>query len=220
MKVIITGSTGMVGKGVLVECLKHPEVEEILVINRSSLKMEHPKLKEVLCSNFLNIEAIKNELRGYDACFHCMGISSLGISEENYYQLTFGVTKNLASTLHEINPAITFIYVSGQGTDSSEKGKSSWGRVKGKTENMLFNIGFKNAIAFRPGAIIPDKGIKSRTSWINTMLFLFRPLYPLMKKMDSVTTSENIGLAMINSVNKSLEIKIVDNKQINKLAKA
>jgi len=219
MKVIITGSSGMVGKGVLIECLKHLEVEEVLVINRSSINMDHPKLKEVLCSNFLNISSIKNDLEGYDACFHCMGVSSVGISEENYYKLTYNVTEKLATSLNNMNPDMTFIYVSGQGTDSSEKGRSSWARVKGKTENMLFKIGFKNAIAFRPGAIIPGKGIKSKAAWINFMLLLFRPLYPLIKKMKSVTTSENIGLAMFNTVNNSLNNKIVNGKQINNLAK-
>lgn len=219
MKVIITGSTGMVGKGVLMECLKSDAVSEILVINRSSLKMKHPKIKEVIHKNFLDFSSIKTDLSGYNACFHNMGVSSMGISEENYYKLTYDVTENLATILFNINPSITFIYVSGQGTHSSEKGGSYWARIKGKTENMLFKIGFKNAIAFRPGAIIPGKGIKSKTTWINTMLVLFKPLFPLMKKLDSVTTTENIGLAMINVVKNSTETKIVNTKHINKLAK-
>lgn len=220
MKVIITGATGMIGKGVLLECLQNNAVSEILVINRSSLKMKHPKLQEIIHTNFLDFSPIKDQLKGFDACFHNMGVSSMGISEEDYYKFTYSVTENLATTLYAINPSITFIYVSGQGTDSSEKGSSSWARIKGKTENMLFNIGFKNAVAFRPGAIIPGKGIKSKTGWINFMLLLFRPLFPLMKKMDSVTTTENIGLAMIEVVKNSSENKIVNNRQINKLAKA
>lgn len=219
MKVIITGSTGMVGKGVLMECLQNDSVSEILIINRSSLEMKHPKLKEIIHKDFLDFSSIKSELNGYDACFHNMGVSSMGISEENYYKFTYGVSENLATTLYAVNPLMTFIYVSGQGTDSSEKGGSSWARIKGKTENMLFQIGFKNSVAFRPGAIIPGKGIKSKTAWINTLLVLFRPVFPLMKKLDSVTTTKNIGLAMINVVKNSTEIKIVDTKKINKLAK-
>jgi uncharacterized protein YbjT (DUF2867 family) len=219
MKVIITGSTGMVGKGVLMECLQNNAVSEIVVINRTSLKIEHPKLKEIIHPNFLDFSSITAHLKGFDACFHCMGVSSMGISEEKYHKFTFGVTENLATTLYAINPLMTFIYISGQGTDSTEKGKSSWARIKGKTENMLFNLGFKNAVAFRPGAIIPGKGIKSKTAWIHVMLAVFKPLFPLIKKLDSVTTTENIGLAMINVVKNSVTIKIVDNKEINKLAK-
>jgi uncharacterized protein YbjT (DUF2867 family) len=219
MKVIITGSTGMVGKGVLMECLQNNAVSEIVVINRTSLKIEHPKLKEIIHPNFLDFSSITAHLKGFDACFHCMGVSSMGISEEKYHKFTFGVTENLATTLYAINPLMTFIYISGQGTDSTEKGKSFWARIKGKTENMLFNLGFKNAVAFRPGAIIPGKGIKSKTAWIHVMLAVFKPLFPLIKKLDSVTTTENIGLAMINVVKNSVTIKIVDNKEINKLAK-
>lgn len=219
MKVIITGATGMVGKGVLLECLQNNAISEILVINRASLQIKHPKLKEIIHTNFLDFSPIKEQLKGFNACFHCMGISSMGISEENYYNLTFTATKNLAEILLENNPEMVFIYVSGQGTDSSEQGKINWANVKGKTENMLFKIGFKDSYAFRPGAIIPGKGIKSKTPWINLMLLLFKPFYGILKKLDSVTTNENIGKAMINCVKYSSEEKILENININKMAK-
>lgn len=219
MKVIITGATGMVGKGVLLECLQNNTISEILVINRASLHIKHPKLKEIIHTNFLDFSPIKEQLTGFNACFHCMGVSSMGISEENYYNLTFTATKNLAEILLENNPEMVFIYVSGQGTDSSEQGKINWANVKGKTENLLFKIGFKDTYAFRPGAIIPGKGIKSKTPWINLMLLLFKPFYGILKKLDSVTTSENIGKAMINCVKFSSEEKILENRNINKMAK-
>lgn len=219
MKVIITGATGMVGKGVLLECLQNNTISEILVINRASLHIKHPKLKEIIHTNFLDFSPIKEQLKGFNACFHCMGVSSMGISEENYYNLTYTATKNLAEILLENNPEMVFIYVSGQGTDSSEKGKINWANVKGKTENLLFKIGFKDSYAFRPGAIIPGKGIKSKTPWINLMLLLFKPFYGILKKLESVTTSENIGKAMINCVKFSSEEKILENININKLAK-
>ncbi|SDW12123.1 Uncharacterized conserved protein YbjT, contains NAD(P)-binding and DUF2867 domains [Lutibacter oricola] len=218
MKVIITGSTGMVGKGVLMECLKHPKVEQVLVINRSSLNMEHPKLKEILCNDFLNISSIKNDLKNYDACFHCMGVSSVGKNEEEYAKFTYSITKELADSIFSVNPNCVFNYVSGTGTDSTEKGKVMWARVKGKTENMVLNKGFKDAYMFRLGGIIPAKGIKSKTGWINILLILFKPLYPLMKKMKSITTSEQIGVAMINSVLFPSELKVLENPEVNLLA--
>lgn len=219
MKVIITGSTGMVGKSVLLECLKSNDVTEILLINRSPIDISDPKIKEVIHKDFLDFSSIQSELKDYDACFHCMGVSSMGISKENYFNLTYNVTKNLADLVHEVNPNITFTYVSGQGTDSSEKGKSHWARVKGKTENYLFNKGFKDFYAFRPGAIVPGEGVTSKTGWINVLLILLKPLFALLKNSDNVTTSENIGNAMINSVKIASEEKILPNKEINALAK-
>ncbi len=158
MKVIITGSTGMVGKSVLLECLRSNEVEQVLVVNRRSLKMAHPKLKEVLHADFLDLSVIKEELQGYDACFHCMGVSAVGMKEQEYTRLTFDLTAHWVKTLHELNPDMVFNYVSGAGTDSSERGRSMWARVKGKTENMVLRKGFKDAYAFRPGGILVEKG--------------------------------------------------------------
>lgn len=218
MKVIITGSTGMIGKGVLLECIDDPAVEQVLIINRNSVGISHPKVQEIIHQDFADLSAIKSQLTGYDACFHCMGISAAGMSEEKYTKITYGMTKELASTLYSSDPEMVFYYVSGAGTDSSEKGNSMWARVKGKTENMILNMGFKDAYAFRPGAIIPERGIKSRTAWYNFFYFIFRPLFPLMKKMKSVTTTTTIGRAMINLVNHPQGEKHLEGAQINMIA--
>ncbi|PWJ42903.1 NAD-dependent epimerase/dehydratase family protein [Sediminitomix flava] len=212
VRAIITGSTGMVGKAALIECLDSEAVEAVLVINRRPIDIQHPKLKEVLLSDFTKIDSIKEQLRGYNACFHCMGVSAVGMSEAQYTHITYDMTKALADTLYEINPDLVFEYVSGVGTDSSEKGSLMWGRVKGRTENMLLAKGFKDAYALRPGGIIPEKGVKSSTGWYNFFYAIMRPFFPLMKKMDSIITSSQLGKAMINSAlypnqNKVLEVR-------------
>ena len=150
-KVIITGSSGMVGKGVLLECLESEKIENILVVNRNSINMQHPKLKEVLLKDFTKANTIKAELQGYDACFYCMGISALGLSEETYTKITFDTVAAFANVLYELDSTMVFNYVSGQGIN--EEGSSMWARVKGKTENLVFEKGFKTAFAFRPGII-------------------------------------------------------------------
>ncbi|MEZ4900947.1 MAG: epimerase [Spirosomataceae bacterium] len=163
-KVIITGASGMVGKGVLLECLESEKIEKVLVVNRHPINIQHPKLKEVLLKDFTQVATIKGELEGYDACFYCMGVSALSMSEADYTAITYGTVAAFIEVLYALNPAMVFNYVSGQGTDSSEKGRSMWARVKGKTENLVFSKGFKTAFAFRPG-IICLKGITSRTNW-------------------------------------------------------
>lgn len=218
MKAIITGSTGMVGRAVLLECLGSNQVEEVLIINRHPLGMEHPRLKEIVHNNFKDFSSVKNQLKNYDACFHCMGISAIGLSEEKYADITYNMTEVLAKTLYSLNPDMVFNYVSGTGTDSTEKGRIMWARVKGKTENMVLNMGFKDAYAFRPGIILPEKGIKSRTGWYNTFYVIARPLFPLLKKMKSVTTTTNVGKAMINSVIYPQQLKHLENPDINRLA--
>lgn len=219
MKVIITGATGMVGKGVLYECLEDARVEEVLVVNRHPLGLEHNKLKELLLSDFQNIAQHKDALKGYDACFFCMGISVLGLSEKEYTAITYHITKAFADTLYDLNKETVFNYVSGAGTDSSEKGRSMWARVKGKTENYVLNKGFKDAYMFRPGAIIPEKGIKSRTAWYNAAYVLMRPFFSLLKKSKNITTTSKIGHAMINTVISSTQLKHLENIDINKRAK-
>lgn len=215
---IITGTTGMVGKGVLIECLESQDVDSILVLNRKPLGMTHPKLKEVLLTDFTQFDSIKSELKGYDACFHCMGVSSIGKKEEEFNHFTYTITKSLVDAVAEVNDKLVFNYVSGAGTDSSEEGNIMWARVKGKTENYILNKGFKDAYAFRPGAIIPEKSVKSKTSWYNAAYVVLKPLFPLFKKMNSITTSSRLGQAMINSVLHTQELKKLENKDINKLA--
>ena len=219
-KVIVTGSTGMIGKGVLLECLESQDIEKVLIINRSSISLQHSKLEEIVMKDFLQVETIKDKLAGYDACFYCMGVSVLGLSEEEYTKITYTTTKAFADVMHSINPDMTFIYVSGQSTDSTEKGKVMWARVKGKTENMVSKKGFKDAYAYRPGAIIPEKGVKSRTGWYNAMYAVMTPFFPLFKLSNSVTTTSRIGVSMIRLLSQPLNKKIIDPPDINELAKA
>ena len=209
----------MVGRGVLLECLESEHVDSVLVINRESINLNHPKLKEIIHKDFNNLESIKNELKGFNACFYCMGISSIGKKEEEYYSITYQITKYFVDILWEQNPYMVFNYVSGSGTDSTEKGKVMWARVKGKTENMILNKGFKDAYAFRPGVILPIKGVKSKTGWINTLYLILKPFYPLLIKMKYVTTSSMVGTAMINSILHPQKLKHLENTDINILAK-
>ncbi|NJB71755.1 hypothetical protein GGR42_002217 [Saonia flava] len=218
MKAIITGSTGMVGKAVLLECIDDTRVEEVLLINRNSLNISHPKVKEVIHKDFMDFTAIKNQCKGYDICFHCMGVSVSGMSEEKYTELTYTISNQLASILFSVNPNMVFNYVSGTGTDKTEKGKIMWARVKGKTENMILNMGFKDAYMFRPGIILPERGIKSKTSWYNTFYTIAKPFFPLLIKMKSVTTTSNLGKAMINTYHYPQPLKYLEGKQINEIA--
>ncbi|SFD80522.1 hypothetical protein SAMN05444380_102119 [Thermophagus xiamenensis] len=208
----------MVGQGVLLECLESPKVEKILVINRRHLSIKHPKLTEVIHNDFFDFSAIKDHLKGYDACFHCMGVSSLGMKENEYHRYTYDITEALAKTLFLINPQMVFNYVSGKGTDRTEKGKVMWARVKGKTENLILNMGFKDAYMFRLQMVIPKKGVKSKTTWVNTIYALMRPFYPLLEKNKNNTTSVKVGQAMINSVLTGSFTKILDNHLVNELA--
>ena len=220
-KVIITGATGMVGKGVLLECLDHDSISEVLVIGRNPLGMKHPKLKELIHSDFTNLVEVKDKLLGYDACFYCLGISAAGLKEEQYKRITYEFTLALAKTLFKINPKMTFNYVSGEGTDTSEKGKMMWARVKGKTENDLLNLGFKQSFMFRPGAIIPLRGIKSKTKSYQFMYDYFLWLVKIIKLIapNSVVSTSQIGLAMINSMLNGYPDKILRPKDILKLSK-
>ncbi|MDG1720513.1 MAG: NAD-dependent epimerase/dehydratase family protein [Bacteroidia bacterium] len=216
--VIITGSTGMVGKSVLLECIDHPSIKKVLLINRSSLNFDHSKVNEILLSDFSQMHTLQDQLKGFDACFHCMGISSIGKSEEEFTKITFDLTKILADTLYQLNNDMVFNYVSGTLTDSSEKGKTMWARVKGKTENYILNKGFKDAYMFRPGGIVPEKWIRSSTGWYTIIYVLLRPFFPWMKKNKNMTTTTRFGQAMINSMKFPSELKHLENEDINLLA--
>jgi nucleoside-diphosphate-sugar epimerase len=217
---IITGTTGMVGKAVLLECLEHPQVESVLIINRTSIGLNHPKLKEVLHTNFFDLTSIQEQLKGYNTCFFCLGVSSMGMSEEEYHNYTYKLTTNFATTFLEQNSDSNFIYVSGTGTDSSEKGKVMWARVKGKTENALLSMPFKQVYMFRPGMILPEKGVKSKVKLYNILYVIFSPINFLFRKMKSVTTSTRLGQAMINAVLKGYNKQHLENEDINRLANA
>jgi len=219
-RVIITGATGMVGKGVLLECLDHNLIDEVLVLGRSHLNIKHPKLKELIHADFTDFTIISNQLSGYDACFFCLGISAAGMKEDEYKRVTYNFTLSLAKTLYKINPEMTFTYVSGEGTDSTEKGRSMWARVKGKTENDLLKLGFKQAFMFRPGAIIPLRGIKSKTKGYQFMYDYFMWMVKLIKFIapNSVINTTQVGLAMINSMLKGYNKSILHPKDIIILA--
>jgi uncharacterized protein YbjT (DUF2867 family) len=201
MNVILFGATGMVGQGVLRECLRDPDVHQIFSIVRSPSGQQHPKLRELLHSNFFDYSAIEPELTGFDACFFCLGVSSAGMDEAKYTHLTHDLTLAAATTLARLNPNMTFLYVSGAGTDSTERGRIMWARVKGKTENDLLKLPFRAAYMFRPGFIQPLHGIRSKTKLYQFFYTALNPTFPLLKSAfpKSITTTEELGRAMLNA---------------------
>ncbi len=217
IKAILTGATGMVGEGVLHECLQHDDVEEVLVVGRKTCGVTHPKLKEIIHPDFYYLASIENQLTGYNACFFCLGVSSVGMKEEEYYKLTYLLTMNFAATLVNRNPGMTFCYISGASTDSTEKGRVMWARVKGKTENALMKLPFKKVYNFRPGIIKPTKGLKNTLSfykylgWLLPIIKLIAPKY--------ITTLKEIGLAMINAATKGYEKQVLEVSDILVLSK-
>jgi hypothetical protein len=216
IRAIITGATGMVGEGVLHECLLSDEVESVLLLSRRPCRISHPKLKEVLHENFFDLSLIEDQLANYNACFFCLGVSSVGMKEAKYTMLTHTLTLNVASTLSKLNPGMTFCYISGAGTDSSEKGKSMWARVKGRTENDLAKLPFKQVYNFRPGIIKPTKGLKNTLGfykylgWLLPVINLFSPKY--------ICTLRQLGLAMIHAATKGYSKQIIEVKDIVALA--
>jgi uncharacterized protein YbjT (DUF2867 family) len=215
IKAIITGATGMVGEGVLHICLNDPDVLSVLVINRRPCGISHPKLKEIIHHDFLNFSPIESQLTGYNAGFFCLGVSSVGMKEATYYKATYELTMHIASTLARLNPQMTFCYISGAGTDSTEKGRSMWARVKGKTENDLQKLLFKDVYLFRPGFIKPIKGLKrihKFYKYINWMFPLGRKFFP-----NGFCTLTELGKAMIYVAGNGYEKKVVNGKDIIKL---
>ena len=216
LKVIITGATGMVGEGVLQESISNPNVEKILLINRKPSGYTHPKVEEILHSDFSNISVLTSQVGGYDACFFCLGVSSIGMNEEQYTKVTYDLTLGFAKTMAEVNPQMTFCYVSGASTDSTEKGKQMWARVKGKTENDLMKLPFKAVYNFRPGFMKPTKGaknIKSFFKFINT-------IYPVLRAISSTyfLTLEEVGKAMINAALRGYPKHVLEVGDIKKLS--
>ena len=216
IKAIVTGATGMVGEGVMHECLNHPDVASVLVINRRTITPDHPKLKEIIHNNFFDFSAIEEQIKGYNTCFFCLGTTSVGKKESEYKKITFDITKALADILVRLNPEMTFCYISGSGTDSSEKGKIMWARVKGKTENYILNLGFHEAFAFRPAIIEPTKGLKNTLTPYKYLAFLLPVIRLLFPK--HICSLKEIGIAMINSAIKGYDKKILEVSDIVKLA--
>jgi uncharacterized protein YbjT (DUF2867 family) len=218
MKVIIFGATGMVGQGVLRECLIDPGVESVLAVGRSSTQQSHPKLRELRHDNFTDFSAIEPQLTGYDACFFCLGVSSIGMDEARYRHLTYDITMAAATTLARLNPGMVFTYVTGRSTDSTESGPQMWARVKGKTENDLLKLPFKAAYMFRPAGIQPLHGVRSRTGWINAIYTVTAPLLSYLSRVAPhyMTTSEKLGRAMIKVVRDGYPKKILESEDINR----
>jgi len=216
IKTIILGATGMVGEGVLHESLNHPEVESVLVINRRSCDVKHEKLKEIIHHDFFDFSSIEDQLGGYNACYFCMGVSSVGMKEADYNKMTYDLTMHLANILVTKNPEMTFCYVSGAGTDSTEKGRSMWARIKGKTENELLKLPFKDSYMFRPGYIQPIKGLKNSYK----IYKVTGPFYPILKTLFSkyVVTLEEVGLAMIKVCLKGSDTKVLECNDIREIA--
>lgn len=216
MKVIITGVTGMVGEGVLHECLTHPDVSEILLLNRKPSGIVHPKVKEILVPDFLDLSGLEGKISGYDACFFCLGVSSIGLSEEEYFKLSHTLTLGFGNLLVKTNQNLQFCYISGAGTDSSEKGKIMWARVKGKTENDLGKLPFRRSFAVRPGYLHPTPGLKNVNPYYKYITWTYPALRKLFPK--KVSTLKELGLAMIHAVSKGYEKKILEVEDIQILA--
>lgn len=208
----------MVGEGVLHECLNHPDVEEVLVLTRKTTGMTHPKMKELVHSDFFNIRSIADKLVNYNTCFFCLGVSSVGMKENEYTQKTYVLTMHVAQVLAEKNTGMTFCYISGANTDSTEKGWSMWARVKGKTENDLMKLPFKKAYMFRPGYMQPTPGLKNTLpyyKYVSWMYPFFRLVFP-----GFVSTLKELGLAMINAVRLGSDKNVLEVKDIKRLAKS
>ncbi|HUX28268.1 MAG TPA: NAD-dependent epimerase/dehydratase family protein [Terracidiphilus sp.] len=198
MRVLIFGATGMVGQGVLRECLADPEVEEVVTVGRSATGAEHPKLHEIVHRDMSNCIGIEADLAGFDACLYCLGVSSSGMKESDYERVTYGFTLAAAEVLSRLNPGMTFIYVSGAGTDGTEQGRIMWARIKGRTENALLRLPLK-AYMFRPGLIEPMDGIRSKTPIYQIFYSVAKPLLPLLRRAfpNQVITTKELGLAML-----------------------
>ena len=207
----------MVGQGVLRECLLDPDVQQILSIVRTPSGQQHPKLRELVHTNFFDYSAIEPELTGYDACFFSLGVSSAGMDEAKYTHLTYDLTLAAATTLARLNPQMTFLYVSGAGTDSTEGGRIMWARVKGKTENALLKLPFRAAYMFRPGFIQPLHGIRSKTKLYQTFYTVLNPILPLLKSAfpQYITTTEQLGRAMLTVARNGYPKPILESKDIN-----
>lgn len=221
MKVLLFGATGMVGQGVLIECIQAADVSLVQAVGRTALDQQHPKLRDVVHKDLLDYSAIESQLTGFDACFFCLGVTSSGKTEADYAKLTYDITLAAATTLARLNPQMTFVYVSGAGTDSTEKGRSMWARVKGRTENALLKLPFKAAYIFRPGVIQPLRGVRSKTSSYQIFYSLTRPLLLLRAMMPStILTTEVIGQAMLAVARRGAPTPLLEAADINAITAA
>jgi uncharacterized protein YbjT (DUF2867 family) len=220
MNVVLFGATGMVGQGVLRECLRDPRVNRVLTVGRAATGIQHPKLREIVRADLLHYDSIEAELAGFDACLFCLGVSSAGMTEDAYTRVTYGITMAAAETLVRLNPAMTFVFVSGAGADSSERGRSTWARIKGRTENALLALPFKAVYVVRPAYIQPMHGERSRTPAYRIIYALGRPFVPLLRRLwpGSFTTTERLGQAMIAVAAGGAPSHILTVRDINAIA--
>jgi uncharacterized protein YbjT (DUF2867 family) len=220
MNVIIFGASGMVGQGVLRECLRDSTVQRVLAVVRAPSGQTDAKLEELVHDDFHDFSAVEGRLKGWDACFFCLGVSAAGMSEDAYRRITYDLTLAAARTLARVNPAMTFIYVSGAGTDASERGRSMWARVKGQTENALKQLPFAATYLFRPGFIQPLHGIRSKTRIYRIVYAIIGPLFPLLDRLAPrlVTTTERVGRAMLRVAQAGASQPILENRDINRIA--
>lgn len=216
MNVVIFGATGMVGQGVLRESLADDEIRRVVTVGRSAPPADHPKLRALVVSDLFDLAPVAAELTGLDACFYCIGVTSLGMSEAEYTRVTHDLTLSIASHLVAQNPRLVFVFVSGRGADSSERGRVMWARVKGKTENALLARPFKSVTVVRPGLIVPLHGIRSRTGWYNAFYGLMRPLLPLFMRLAPgyVTTTERLGRAMIRIAKDGFDRQVLEGRNL------
>lgn len=217
LKVILFGASGMVGQGVLRECLLDPGVEIVTAIARSPIGQRHEKLREIILPDIGDLSSVEDQVRGFNACFFCVGIASAGMKEADYRRITFDLTLNAARTLARLNPEMTFIYVSGMGADSTARGGVMWARVRGETENALLQLPFKGVYVFRPGVIQPLHGIKSRTALYRFFYTVFAPVTPLIMKMmgTRASTTEKVGLAMLKVARFGASKKVLESVDFN-----
>jgi len=211
----------MVGQGVLRECLLDHDVESVLVIGRNATGQKNEKLHEIVLSDLFDLSAIEHRLSGYDACFFCLGVSAVGMKEDSYRRVTYDLTISVARILAKFNPGMTFIYVSGASTDSTERGRMMWARVKGKTENALLQVPFKAVYMFRPGYIQPLHGVRTKTKWYGAVYAMMGPLYPVWKSLfpKYVTTTECVGRAMLNVAKQGAPKSVLENQDINSICR-
>jgi uncharacterized protein YbjT (DUF2867 family) len=219
MKIMLFGATGMVGQGVLRECLVDGDVTRVLCVGRKPSGEIHPKLKDLVLPDMTDYSAVEDQLSGFDACFFCLGVSSVGMSEQDYRRITYDLTLAAAQTLARLNPQMTFVYVSGAGTDSTERGPSMWARVKGSTENALMRLPFRAAYMFRPGFIEPMHGVRSKTALYQAAYVIARPVFGLLRRWapNRVTTSVQVGRAMLAVAKRGGPMPLVEIRDINAL---
>jgi len=219
MKVILFGATGMVGASVLIECLDDERVESVLAVGRKASGVTHPKVRDLVHADLLDYADIRQQFRGFDSCFYCLGVSTVGQDEASYTRITYDITIAAATALAEVNPGMTFCFVSAAGADSTERGRVMWTRVKGKTENRLFTLPL-NAYMFRPGLIQPRKGVRSRTAWYNMFYAIMAPIYPIVRPFAGafMTTTEDLGKAIISVAAAGFDKRILESSDINRAA--